>query len=309
MNEGKIFQFPNSFPFFINMIHQPSMLPFIPNALSSFVHLQQYISTFVTWAIYYSRKKEDTFITKIFHYTICLSGKPPQESGINNYFLAFLIVHLLFSMPSLFMYMNFTSGTKIPSFFLQTHGLLFLFFPTLLIFPLAVDVGSSVYHGMNTSSIDQHVWLFNTMIIILMIVVVFFSEWASPLMLRNPLFSDMQFGSRLLGSNVVTYTQIFQAVSMICGYIMQSDPYFPFIHVLVSFWLSIRHIKNLFLFPYLNDFDTFCSMGVHYAIMINPVLCWICIKCSIFNEACVLTMSAVLIILCVLITAFFLHKR
>lgn len=309
MIEPEQIRVPDSFSFFINLIHYPSSFSLISNILSVFVFVQKFIATLAPLATSNSSTSEQSLGQKLFYITLRYTAEPPNSKSFSLFNIYLFVFFMMIVIPICFMYFCFKKGFNLPSILYQTKGFLFLYYPIIFLYPWAIELSEELEYGIATNFEDKYFWIFSLSIFVLMVFVVWFSEWIAPIILQSPLFSDSHMVTRMFDMNIVTKYQLYQIVALVAVLVTHNDSISPYLFIIINFMNAFFAFSSVHKEPYLTSFDTYSSMCLYYATIFNPILCLIHVWYEQFTDEYVIFFSIVLNLIATLFSVYCFERQ
>lgn len=279
--------FPTSFPFFDYVISHPPAFIYLSNFIYFLSILQQYYSVFLPLLIpllldnsdnvfFKSTKSiKDTFFLKAVLYFTQHTDKFPNfltyDSRLIFYFLPSFIIILI----NLFFFVTFHQSDEISSFICQIRCFLFIFMPSMSIFPIVLRFSFALKSFFSDEEINTTVITCEIILAIsFLLILILFTSWSSPMIYQSPIFGKGQIPSHLITDpSFFTRTQIVDIIN-ICLCIIGGTDLSLFIYFAIAIINAIFKIHYVVNYPFLSIFHSaiICSASFSNLICLSIFL-------------------------------------
>ena len=230
--------FPKSFPFFDYVLTYPPIFIYFSNSILFLSLLQQYFSLFLPLLVPLLTNDDSHSLFQCFtkssikdnnnvflNFVLFFSqytSSIPQFLTYDSLMIFYFLPSFLILLFNLLMVSIFRQSDEIPSFLCQIRCLLFLYIPSLSIFPIAIRLSfalkSCFFDEKNNDTIITCEIILG---IIFILILYIFTSWSSPLISQSPICGKGQMPSHLItDSSFITKTQLIDIIN-ICACIMR----------------------------------------------------------------------------------------
>lgn len=315
--------FPNSFPFFDYVLSHPPIFIYFSNAVLFLSLLQQYFSLFLPiLAPLFTNNDDDQslfhFFTKssfkgnniflnFILYSVQYTSNIPQFSTYDSLMIFYFLPSFLIILFNLFMYSIFRQNDEIPSFICQIRCLLFLFIPSLSIFPIAIRLSFALKSFFFDEEINDTIITCEIILgVVFLLILAAFTNWSLPIISHSPIYGKGQIPSHLItDSSFITKTQLID-IANVCACIIGKDDISILIYIIIAFINSIYKFQFVINFPFLSVFHSAAVCSVSFSSSICLLIIFFQILNQKFSEVVLLLVSIILLISTIIIFYYFL---
>lgn len=251
--------FPTWFYFFSYVLNEEPMLHIISNIFIIIAYIQSFMVAFAPLIVFSNTTEDTDKVIRLVYLFLGLVDGPNNLHYSKMWIHAALIVFFLIVMMTMVMWITFSHARRSSRIFLKLRGLLFIFVPNNFFYQSAMFIGTQLEDIDITKSRFPQVFLVCLNLVCLTIII-FFSIYISPLILKNPVMSRSSMPCRLFPDFHFMFHALAEYV-----YILQlltiPNLHLQYLNCVIFAAYSIYDCVNIWKIPYLHYIDTATSIA------------------------------------------------